>query len=85
MYIKVTAPIANVHVTIVGKAEDGADLIAILSHYKSQQAGKTAIADFVLMEYISGIEVGVGAYFNGEYFLQPACLDWKHKHFFLEI
>ena len=66
----------------VGKAEDGADLIAILSHYKSQQVGKTAIADFVLMEYISGIEVGVGAYFNGEYFLQPACLDWEHKHFF---
>ena len=66
----------------VGKAEDGADLIAILSHYKSRQAGKTAIADFVLMEYISGIEVGVGAYFNGEHFLQPACLDWEHKHFF---
>ncbi len=66
----------------VGKAEDGADLIAILSHYKSQQIQETAIADFVLMEYISGIEIGVGAYFNGERFLQPACLDWEHKYFF---
>ena len=66
----------------IGKAEDGADLIAILSHYKSQQVEKTAIANFVLMEYIRGIEIGVGAYFNGEQFLQPACLDWEHKRFF---
>ena len=66
----------------VGKANDGADLIAILSHYKSQQVEKMARADFVLMEYISGIEIGVGAYFNGEHFLQPACLDWEYKHFF---
>ena len=66
----------------VGKADDGADLIAILMHYKSQQVEEAARADFVLMEYISGIEIGVGAYFNGEHFLQPACLDWEHKHFF---
>ena len=66
----------------VGESEDGADLIAILSHYKSQQMEKAAIVDFVLMEYISGIEIGIGAYFNGEHFLQPACLDWEHKFFF---
>ena len=66
----------------VGKADDGADLIAVLMHYKSQQVEEAARADFVLMEYISGIEIGVGAYFNGEQFLQPACLDWEHKHFF---
>ena len=66
----------------VGKSEDGADLIAILSHYKNQQIEQVAIIDFVLMEYISGIEIGVGAYFNGAQFLQPACLDWEHKHFF---
>ena len=66
----------------VGKAEDGADLIAVLMHYKSQQVEEAARADFVLMEYISGIEIGIGAYFNGEQFLQPACLDWEHKHFF---
>ena len=65
----------------VGKAHDGADLIAILLHYKSQQL-ESVEADFVLMEFISGIEVGIGAYFNGERFLQPACLDWEHKHFF---
>ncbi len=66
----------------VGMAEDGSDLITLLKHYKSQMTAETDVIDFILMDYISGIEVGVGAYFNGEHFLQPACLDWEHKHFF---
>ena len=66
----------------VGMAEDGSDLVTLLHHYKSQMTAKTDAIDFVLMDYISGIEIGVGAYFNGEHFLQPACLDWEHKHFF---
>ncbi|MBC7755622.1 MAG: phosphoribosylamine--glycine ligase [Bdellovibrio sp.] len=66
----------------VGMAEDGSDLVTLLKHYKSQKPATTEPIDFVLMDYISGIEIGVGVYFNGEHFLQPACLDWEHKHFF---
>jgi phosphoribosylamine---glycine ligase len=68
----------------VGQLKDSSDVAALLELYR-QQSATTRIAqapDFVLMEYIDGIEIGVGAYFNGQHFLQPACLDWEHKRFF---
>jgi phosphoribosylamine--glycine ligase len=68
----------------IGQMRDGADLLALLSLYHDQ-AGRepsTTPLDFVLMEHLSGIEVGVGAYFNGEAFLDTACIDFEHKHFF---
>jgi phosphoribosylamine--glycine ligase len=62
----------------VGKYADGHDVAAILTRLPPALARKS----FVLMEYVDGIETGVGAYFNGEHFLTPACLDWEHKRFF---
>ncbi len=66
----------------VGEMENGSDMIALLSLHRSQWARDAGQPDFMLMEYVRGIEVGVGAYFNGEHFLRPACLDWEHKRFF---
>jgi phosphoribosylamine--glycine ligase len=63
----------------VGRLPDGRDVQAYLrklAHAESREAS------FVLMEYVDGVEMGVGAYFDGEKFLSPACLDWEHKRFF---
>ncbi|MEO7729007.1 MAG: phosphoribosylamine--glycine ligase [Burkholderiales bacterium] len=65
----------------VGELDDGSDILALLSLYRAQEP-ETQPADFVLMEHVAGVEVGVGAYFNGRRFLEPVCLDWEHKHFF---
>jgi len=67
----------------IGKLEDGSDILALLSVYENQQQNSPLESiNFVLMDHIDGIEVGVGAYFNGQHFLTPACMDWEHKRFF---
>ncbi|RYY96266.1 MAG: phosphoribosylamine--glycine ligase [Comamonadaceae bacterium] len=69
----------------VGQLDDGRDLAALL-HAQQQvpcsRAAGPGDTSFVLMAHVQGIEVGVGAYFNGHDFLRPALLDWEHKHFF---
>ncbi len=65
----------------VGQLEDGADVVAQVARYRDHWKRKTA-PRFVLMEHVRGIEIGVGAYFNGVEFLDPPCIDWEHKRFF---
>jgi phosphoribosylamine--glycine ligase len=60
----------------IGQLPDGRDVRAMLRR-------RATVADaFILMDFIDGIEMGIGAYFDGTHFLQPACLDWEHKRFF---
>lgn len=69
----------------VGKFADGMDVVAMISaKYRQCRDGNGGDEklSFILMEFVEGIEMGVGAYFNGEAFLTPACLDWEHKPFF---
>jgi len=63
----------------VGHLDDGRDVSALLRNLPASPAED---AGFVLMDFIEGVEMGVGAYFDGDKFLQPACLDWEHKRFF---
>ncbi|MGZ8282894.1 MAG: hypothetical protein ACXWUN_08080 [Allosphingosinicella sp.] len=64
----------------VGQRGDGQDVRAVL---RARLAGRRDRSTrFVLMDFLDGIEMGVGAYFDGEHFLGPACLDWEHKRFF---
>jgi len=64
----------------LGQAADGRDVAAMLRVRGDGDA--RARGEIVLMDFIEGVEMGVGAYFNGERFLRPACLDWEHKRFF---
>ena len=61
--------------TFVGLFEDGRDVAALI---KARDPG----GSFILMDFVAGVETGVGAYFDGDKFLRPACLDWEHKRFF---
>ena len=56
---------------------DGSDVAALLK-VKGVPDGQA----FILMDHVEGVETGVGAYFNGNRFLRPACVDWEHKSFF---
>jgi phosphoribosylamine--glycine ligase len=62
--------------TFVGSFADGSDIAALLEVQPID--GRR----FILMDHVAGVETAVGAYFNGERFLRPACLDWEHKRFF---
>ena len=76
--LKFNGPDASID-NYVGRLPDGRDVRAMLDKLARPEALQ---ASFVLMEFLEGVEMGVGAYFDGDKFLLPACLDWEHKRFF---
>src|SRR4051794_5351056 len=64
--------------TFVGQLPNGEDVLAFLAGLPTQGDSES----FILMDHVEGVEMGVGAYFDGEKFLSPSCLDWEHKRFF---
>jgi phosphoribosylamine--glycine ligase len=75
--LKFNGPTAAID-NYVGRLADGRDVRAFLGRLR--QADEAA--SLILTEFVEGIEMGVGAYFDGAKFLAPACLDWEHKRFF---
>jgi len=66
--------------SFVGQEDDGRDLITMLEHYKKGWGSK--IRSFQLQKYASGVEVAVGAFFNGKDFVLPAFVNFEHKRMF---
>lgn len=67
--------------TYTGKMPSGDDLLGVLNATRKRWPAEEPVS-FILMEHVEGVEVGVGAFFNGREFLRPANLDWEHKRFF---
>ena len=65
---------------VVGEEEDGNDILQILEHYKKTWAAK--IKSFILQKYVSGVEVAIGAFFNGKEFIFPVNINFEHKRMF---
>jgi len=64
----------------VGREEDSKDVIQILELYKKNWAKK--IKTFQLQKHATGVEVAVGAFFNGKEFVMPVCVNFEHKKLF---
>jgi len=64
----------------VGKEDDGADMIHMLGLYKKNWSKK--IKMFQLQKFASGVEVAIGAFFNGKDFIYPININFEHKKMF---
>ena len=64
----------------VGQEEDGGDVIRTLEAYKKVWAKKIKV--FQLQKRVSGVEVAVGAFFNGFRFINPINVNFEHKNLF---
>jgi phosphoribosylamine---glycine ligase len=64
----------------VGDEEDGRDVIRMLEAYK--KAFSDEIKVFQLQKRVVGVEVAVGAFFNGKSFVYPINVNFEHKKLF---
>ncbi len=67
-------------VLFLGQEDDGKDLIEILE--QNQKAWAKKIKTFQLQKMAVGVEVAVGAFFNGEDFIYPINVNFEHKKLF---
>jgi phosphoribosylamine---glycine ligase len=64
----------------VGEEDDGQDVIRMLEAYK--KAFSEEIKVFQLQRRVTGVEVAVGAFFNGKSFIYPINVNFEHKKLF---
>lgn len=64
----------------IGQEEDGKDLLELLEQNKTVWTKKAPT--FQLQKFISGVEIAVGAFFNGKDFIYPINVNFEHKRIF---
>ena len=64
----------------VGQEDDGKDVIHVLHSYKAAYADTVKV--FQLQKRMNGVEVAVGAFFNGHDFMMPINVNFEHKPLF---
>jgi len=64
----------------VGEEEDGKDVIQVLEAYKKVSTDDIKV--FQLQKKVSGVEIAVGAFFNGNSFVYPININFEHKKLF---
>jgi phosphoribosylamine--glycine ligase len=64
----------------VGEEDDGQDVIRMLEAYKRAYADEIKV--FQLQRRVVGVEVAVGAFFNGREFVTPVNINFEHKKLF---
>ncbi|MDO8517064.1 MAG: phosphoribosylamine--glycine ligase [Nanoarchaeota archaeon] len=67
-------------ILFLGQEDDGKDLIEILAQNKKTWAKK--IKKFQLQKMAVGVEIAVGAFFNGNDFIYPINVNFEHKKLF---
>ncbi len=64
----------------VGQEDDGMDIVHVLESYKAVYADTVKV--FQLQRRVRGVEVAVGAFFNGSEFMMPININFEHKLLF---
>ncbi|MGB5409973.1 MAG: hypothetical protein WBN09_00485, partial [Woeseiaceae bacterium] len=64
----------------VGQEDDGRDVIHVLESYKAVYSDTVKV--FQLQRRVRGVEVAVGAFFNGAEFMMPINVNFEHKPLF---
>ncbi len=64
----------------IGQEEDSKDLVELLEQNKNVWQKKAPT--FILQKFVAGVEVAVGAYFNGKNFIYPINVNFEHKRVF---
>jgi len=67
-------------ILFLGKDEDGKDIHEILRSNKAIWEKK--VKQFQLQKFAQGVEVAVGAFFNGNDFIYPININFEHKKLF---